>query len=84
MQHADKQLELLWKESSEAARQLQRIADEQAYRAEQFVTSGVNNPEREQELAREHAKAIERVLQIGQQLEQAAIDAGILPPKKVL
>ncbi|WP_442755794.1 hypothetical protein ACNHKD_03800 [Methylocystis sp. JAN1] len=83
MMHPDKRLELLWKESGEAARQLQRIADEQASRAEQFIKSGVNNPEREQELAKEHVKAIERVLQIGQQLEQAAIDAGVLPPKKI-
>jgi hypothetical protein len=68
----------LWERSARAAASLQRIADQMAKRAITRDLYGVGNKELDHQLAANYYAALEKVLEIGNQLERAAIEAGIL------
>jgi hypothetical protein len=68
----------LWDKSARAAASLQRIADQMAQRAINRDVYGVGNSELDLQIAANHYNAYRRVLELGDQLEQAAIEAGIL------
>ncbi|WP_321502053.1 hypothetical protein [Breoghania sp.] len=71
-------LDDLWRKSDTAAKRLQRISDEMAKRAENWTRYGVGNRAADKELWILHEDAIDRVIQLGDDLEKAAVDAGIL------
>jgi uncharacterized protein YukE len=70
--------EILQRRSEMAGDYLQRLADELGRRAEQWARYGYRNQAVEAELADRHAEALERLLDIGDQLEAAAVEAGYL------
>lgn len=75
------EVDRLWKISAAAAKNLQRIADELGKAAENWEKLGGGNPERDQELWHSHHEALEQVIRVHEELEKAAIAAGIIPPK---
>lgn len=72
-------VERILKESHILSKHLHELADEIARRAEQWVNTGVGNREFDKELADKHEIALGKVIAKAEELEQAAIDEGILP-----
>ncbi len=72
------EIEDLLARSAAAAERLQRIADQMADRATLRARYGIDNSELDKVVAANHYQALQNLLEIGEQLEQAAIDAGFL------
>jgi len=79
----DPKMDELWRKSELVAERLQLIADEMGRRAVARDLYGVANPARDNALATQHTQALERLLQIGEELEDAAVKAGIIPSKEI-
>jgi predicted nucleic acid-binding Zn-ribbon protein len=73
-----KRLEDLWRRNAAASASLQRIVDAQADLARKQLY-GVTNEARAAALWAAYEEALKRALEIGDELHQAARDAGILP-----
>ncbi|MBB3967173.1 hypothetical protein [Rhizobium metallidurans] len=80
-EHVLSQIDDLLAKSAAAGERLQRIADQMADRAMLRTIYGISNDELDSVISDNHRQALENLLVIGEQLEQAAVEAGIFPKK---
>ncbi|MCW1411071.1 hypothetical protein OLZ32_22110 [Rhizobium sp. 1AS11] len=72
------QIEDLLARSAAAGERLQRIADQMSDRAALRAIYGVSNSELDKVISDNHLQALKELLDIGDQLEKAAVAAGFL------
>jgi hypothetical protein len=72
------QIEDLLARSTAAGERLQRIADQMADRASLLAIYGVRNSELDKQISDNHLLALQELLDIGEQLEKAAVAAGLI------
>lgn len=72
------QIEDLLARSAAAGERLQRIADQMSDRAALRAIYGVSNSELDKVISDDHLQALKELLDIGDQLEKAAVAAGFL------